>query len=339
MGILKQIKNLIKSDSGQEILLEKIEKINEERKKTIEEKSRLEKEMIRIEEEKRRAENARILAEKTKEEGIIFSQLKLIGLRLQDLESERRKTEKELVETQRAMSVEKELKQKPKSETAEKKPEEEAGSEPEKKLSGGTEPQKSEETTGAPEKETDSPESERNFWEKLEKIKTAEKRKEAEIDEKAAARLTGAKKIAAFLGKTLKGGDEEAEKAAKEKEMILTSSQLAVDLYKDSSEIVVFAHLPGVEIKDLDISIEGQNDIIKIKAQSRRPELEKTEKEGRFALSECKWPSYYRELNLNEEINVFGIEAKLQNGALILYLPILKPGQTRIIKRKIEVKQ
>lgn len=333
MNIFNYVKKAIteaEKRSGQKKMLEKIKKINEERRKNIEEKNRLQREKLKIE------EDAKITAEEAKKEKVILNQLRIVELRLQELESERKKLERELINSEREKTAESAIQnEKQEIETAEKA-KKIAKEEREQKVAIKLDVKKQTEQF---EKKSESTQSERNFWEKLEKIKAAEKRRETEINEKAASQLTGAKKIAAFLGKTLKGEDEEAEKAAKEKEIILTSSQLPIDFYKDHSEIVIFAPLPGVDIKDLDISIEGQNDIIKIKAQSQRPKIEKTEKEGRFALSECKWPVYYREINLNEEINVFGIEAKLTNGVLILRLPILKPGQTRIIKRKIEVKQ
>lgn len=333
MNIFNYLKKSIKEvekKNRQKKLLEKIEKINEERRKKIEEKNRLQKEKLKIE------EDAKITAEEAKEEKIILNQLRIVELRLQELESERKKLERELISSEKEKMAESAIQnEKQEIETTENaKKTIKEGREQKVAIKLGVKNQ-TEQIEKKTETETAQTES---FWEKLEKIKAAEKRKEIEIDEKAASRLTGAKKIAALLGKTLKSEKEEEEKA-KEKEIILASSQLAVDLYKNPSEIIVFAQLPGVEIKDLDISIEGQNDIIKIKAQSQRPEMEKTEKEGRFALSECKWPSYYRELNLEEEINVFGIDAKLKNGVLVLRLPIIKPGQSRTIKRKIEVKQ
>src|SRR3989339_813972 len=63
-------------------------------------------------------------------------------------------------------------------------------------------------------------------------------------------------------------GDEETNK--KEASGFL---QLDVDIYQTSSDIIVIAPIPGVEVDNLDINIENENDVVTIQGKREMPRL------------------------------------------------------------------
>ena len=115
-------------------------------------------------------------------------------------------------------------------------------------------------------------------------------------------------------------------------------TQLPVDVQQSDSEIIIYAQVPGTEIKDLDVSIEGDNDVITIQGISKRPsELVggKSEeesaviiKQGRvaghedFTLEECAWGKFFRQIILPQEVDAASAQAKVKDGVLALHLPL-----------------
>lgn len=124
-------------------------------------------------------------------------------------------------------------------------------------------------------------------------------------------------------------------------------SQLPVDVYQSDSEIVIFAQIPGSDVAHLDVSIEGDNDIITIQGATRRPEelMHRTEtndahSDGQqisvhqgqipivddphagFSLEECVWGKFYRQIILPQEVDATRAEAKAKDGVLVLRMPL-----------------
>ncbi len=114
-------------------------------------------------------------------------------------------------------------------------------------------------------------------------------------------------------------------------------TQLPVDVRQSDTEIIIFAQVPGTEIKDLDVSIEGDNDVITIQGSSARPtdilniQIEEGEaiiKQGRvaghddFTLEECAWGKFFRQIILPQEVDASAAQAKVKDGVLVLHLPL-----------------
>jgi HSP20 family protein len=128
-------------------------------------------------------------------------------------------------------------------------------------------------------------------------------------------------------------------------------SQLPVDVRQSDSEIIIFAQVPGTEIKDLDVSIEGDNDVITIQGTSTRPNDlmgGKTESEGEaiikqgrvvghedFTLEECPWGKFFRQIILPQEVDAQAAQAKVKDGVLVLHLP-LKGHATNKMRMHVE---
>jgi HSP20 family molecular chaperone IbpA len=114
--------------------------------------------------------------------------------------------------------------------------------------------------------------------------------------------------------------------------------QLDVDIYQTSSKIVVYAPIAGVKTDKLDIFVESENDVITISGKKEIPRLIRDEDEEKeYLCQENRWGEFYRQIILPEEINVAKIESIIENGVLVLKLPLLRI-QTKG-KKRIEVKE
>ncbi len=130
-------------------------------------------------------------------------------------------------------------------------------------------------------------------------------------------------------------------------------TQLPVDVKQSDTEITIYAQVPGTEIKDLDVSIEGDNDVITIQGSSHRPEdLVALPREGAvaittgvhtatpdahdaFTLEECAWGKFFRQIILPQEVDATLAQAKVKDGVLVLHLP-LKGHATNRMRMHVE---
>lgn len=115
-------------------------------------------------------------------------------------------------------------------------------------------------------------------------------------------------------------------------------TQLPVDVKQSDTEITIFAQVPGTEIKDLDVSIEGDNDVITISGSSHRPTdliavksegdvsistgVHASEEHEEFTLEECAWGKFFRQIILPAEVDATAAQAKVKDGVLVLHLPL-----------------
>lgn len=103
--------------------------------------------------------------------------------------------------------------------------------------------------------------------------------------------------------------------------------KLSVDVFQTEQSIVIFAEVCGVDLDDIQITIEGDADIVLIEGRRIRPEylvsLE-SGSAGDYFVEECHWGEFYRRIILPESIIIEKTEAKIKNGVLLLTLPLLK---------------
>jgi HSP20 family protein len=95
--------------------------------------------------------------------------------------------------------------------------------------------------------------------------------------------------------------------------------QLTVDVYRKGDSIFVVSTVAGISHSDLDISIE--NNTLSIKGFRNKPY---DSKEIESLLEECVWGEFYREITINENLDVSKIKAILKDGVLSIEIPILK---------------
>ena len=136
-------------------------------------------------------------------------------------------------------------------------------------------------------------------------------------------------------------------------------TQLPVDVKQGDTEITIYAQVPGTDIKDLDVSIEGDNDVITIQGSSHRPEdlIARPAVEGAvaigqgvpvakaapeehdgFTLEECTWGKFFRQIILPQEVDAAAAQAKVKDGVLVLHLPLKghSSNKMRMIVEKVD---
>ncbi len=105
--------------------------------------------------------------------------------------------------------------------------------------------------------------------------------------------------------------------------------QLAIDMYQDSSNIIIKTMVAGVRPEDLDISIT--RDMVTIRG--RRNESSEVE-EGDIFHKELYWGTFSRTIVLPAEIEIEEAEAKETHGLLTLTLPKIDKNRQSKLKVK-----
>jgi len=105
-----------------------------------------------------------------------------------------------------------------------------------------------------------------------------------------------------------------------------TDGQLTVDIYQTNSDLIIQSAVAGVDLKDLDITID--KDLVLIKGKRNRPNKEK----GDYFCKECYWGTFSRKIILPVEVNCDKIQATLKKGILTIKIPKrTKKGKKHII--------
>jgi HSP20 family protein len=105
----------------------------------------------------------------------------------------------------------------------------------------------------------------------------------------------------------------------------------AIDVSEDEKAYRITAELPGLEAKDLDVSISG--DTLMIKGEKQQ---EKEQKDKNYHVTERTYGSFQRAFALPEGVERDKIAADLSKGLLTLTLP--KTAEAQKPTKKIEVK-
>ena len=104
----------------------------------------------------------------------------------------------------------------------------------------------------------------------------------------------------------------------------------AVDVYETDDEVIVKAHLPGVNKEELDVTVQD-NQLI-IRAETKREE--EVDEEGYFR-REIRYGTFARSLPLPAEVDEEQVTAKLADGVLEVHAKKAeKPAETG---KKIQV--
>jgi len=107
----------------------------------------------------------------------------------------------------------------------------------------------------------------------------------------------------------------------------------AIDVVEDDKQYVVTAELPGVERKDIDVSVsEG---VLTINAERKIDEEDKDDK-GRVVRRESRYGQYSRSMRLDASVNINSVKATHNNGILKLVLP--KSDEAKSKKIAIDIK-
>ena len=122
-------------------------------------------------------------------------------------------------------------------------------------------------------------------------------------------------------------------------EEALTTSNFAppVDVYEDEHNITLKIEVPGIDEKDIDVSIE--NNTLTVRGQRR---LEKDEKEENFQRVERMYGSFTRSFTLPNTVDLEQVTAHYDKGVLKVRLAKraeAKPKQIRVnVEKTLEAK-
>jgi HSP20 family protein len=102
----------------------------------------------------------------------------------------------------------------------------------------------------------------------------------------------------------------------------------AVDIYEDDKKVMLKLEVPGIDEKDLDVSVE--NNTLTVKGERK---FESEEKEENFHRIERRYGSFYRAFTLPSTVDTEHVQAKYNAGVLKLELlkkPEAQPKQIKI---------
>ncbi len=106
-----------------------------------------------------------------------------------------------------------------------------------------------------------------------------------------------------------------------------TGGELVVDVFETNSDFVVLATIAGVQIKDLDISVE--KDMMVIKGNRENPHSDADKK---YFYQECYFGPFSRKIVLPENIHTQKASAEMDKGMLTIKIP------KKDVQEKSEVK-
>lgn len=119
---------------------------------------------------------------------------------------------------------------------------------------------------------------------------------------------------------------------AKQHEGILSGDWMpAVDITEDKDAFKIKMELPGVDKKDVNVSIE--NGILTIKGEKKVKKEEKDDKKHRV---ECAYGSFIRSFSLPKEVEADKAEANFKDGMLLMTLPKSEDVKPKQIEVKID---
>lgn len=106
---------------------------------------------------------------------------------------------------------------------------------------------------------------------------------------------------------------------------------LALDVYEKDNTLVVKASLPGLEQKDVKVTIE--NDVLTIAGERKE---EKEVKEEHWYLKEMSTGSFQRSIRLPHDCRTDAVEAKFDKGVLVITIPRKPADKPRAIEVKVK---
>ena len=106
-----------------------------------------------------------------------------------------------------------------------------------------------------------------------------------------------------------------------------------IDVSEGKDGIEVTAELPGVEEKDIDLTLS--NGVLTIRGE-KKSERDETDKEKNWHMVERRYGSFSRSVTLPYEPDSAKVEAKFEKGVLRVRLP--KPAEISKKEKKIEIR-
>jgi HSP20 family protein len=105
----------------------------------------------------------------------------------------------------------------------------------------------------------------------------------------------------------------------------------SLDVSETKNTFVVKAEVPGIDAKDVDISLSG--DVLTIKGEKKQ---EREDKEEDYHLVERSYGGFSRSVRLPAEVESGKIKASYENGILKVILPKSEKAKAKEVKIKVE---
>lgn len=105
----------------------------------------------------------------------------------------------------------------------------------------------------------------------------------------------------------------------------------SLDVAETKNDVVIKAEVPGMDPKDIDISLS--NGVLTIKGEKKQ---EREEKEGDYHFTERSFGTFTRAIQLPAEVQSEKIEASYKNGVLKIILPKSEEAKRKQIKINVE---
>ena len=105
----------------------------------------------------------------------------------------------------------------------------------------------------------------------------------------------------------------------------------SLDMSETKDNFVVKAEVPGIDAKDIDISLTG--DVLTIKGEKKQ---EKEEREEDYHLVERSYGTFTRSVRLPAEVESNKIKASYKNGILNITLPKSERVKAKEVKIKVD---
>jgi HSP20 family protein len=107
----------------------------------------------------------------------------------------------------------------------------------------------------------------------------------------------------------------------------LAPGNLALDVIENANEFVVSASVPGIDPKDIEITIE--DNVLTIRGESKQ---ETKQEEGNYLRRELRWGAVERSLRIPPTVDAERAEAAFEHGLLRLTLPKRAESRPKTIK-------
>jgi len=108
----------------------------------------------------------------------------------------------------------------------------------------------------------------------------------------------------------------------------------AVDIYETGEAYAIEAELPGIEPKDIDVSVD--EGVLNLKGERR---LEKEVKEENYHRVERAYGMFHRSIRLPSDVDAENVHASYDNGLLKVTIPKTQPKKPKSIPIGVESKK
>jgi len=111
----------------------------------------------------------------------------------------------------------------------------------------------------------------------------------------------------------------------------LTTAQPRVDISDTDNEVEISVELPGLDEKDIDVTLT--DDVLTIRGEKK---AEKEEKRSGYYMSERTYGAFHRSIPLPAGVDSSKADARFKKGVLTIQMPKTPEAKSKV--RRIEVK-